>query len=309
MDLTVLKDQIMKKELSNFYVFTGTEIGIQQIYLNQMSKVLGMPIVRADSILSIYDKCTSNSLFGSSTNFYVIRNDTDFMKQEKVYTTIKTDIKSNVIVLLYEKLDSRLKFSKFFSDCTVPFEKLAHNVLVSYIKKQGLSSRRAEELSNKVSGCYDMAMLECDKINQYAEAKKIDVDRAMVELLESGIIYQPEESDVFTFTEAVMNRQGKMACKILDILDSNAIPHINILGTLYNTMKAVMLMQCCESSDIASTTGLDKGQIYFNKKYIGNYDTSELIRAVRLLYNVISGIKSGYIDDKVSVLYAIVQII
>ena len=72
MDITVLKDQIIKNNLSNVYIFTGEEIGIQNIYLNQMSKVLNMPITRADSVSEIYNKCTSKSLFGSSKGFYVI---------------------------------------------------------------------------------------------------------------------------------------------------------------------------------------------------------------------------------------------
>ena len=117
----------MKNEIQNFYIFTGTEIGIINIYLEQMSAKLGMPITRADSVLSIYENCTSRTIFGSTTGFYVIRNDNDFTKQENAYTTIQKDIGKNVIVLLYEKLDSRLKFGKFFKDQTINFEKLNPN--------------------------------------------------------------------------------------------------------------------------------------------------------------------------------------
>jgi hypothetical protein len=71
----------------------------------------------------------------------------------------------------------------------------------------------------------------------------------------------------------------------------------------------VLLIQCCSGSDIANTTGLDKGQIYFNKKYVGVYDTGTLVKGVKLLEKVISGIKSGWIDEKYSLYYAIVNII
>ena len=51
-------------------------------------------------------------------------------------TNIKKDIGANVIVVLYEKVDSRLKFGKYFKDCTVAFERLATNIIVKYIKRE-----------------------------------------------------------------------------------------------------------------------------------------------------------------------------
>ena len=53
MTIIELKEQIIKNELSNFYVFVGEEIGIINIYLKQMSNKLNLPITRADSVLSI----------------------------------------------------------------------------------------------------------------------------------------------------------------------------------------------------------------------------------------------------------------
>ena len=70
----------MKNDLKHFYIFVGEEIGIINIYLNQIAKTVKMPLVRADSVLSIYTKCTSRSLFNNDACLYVIRNDNDFMK-------------------------------------------------------------------------------------------------------------------------------------------------------------------------------------------------------------------------------------
>lgn len=307
MDLLMLKNQIMKNEMSNFYIFTGEEIGIQHIYLNQMSKVIGLPITRLNTVLEAYGKCTSVSLLGRTRGFYVVRGDNEFSKQEKFYEQIQDKIGDNLIVVLYEKIDSRLKFGKFFKDCTVPFEKLATNVLVSYIKKQGLSSKCAQELSSNVAGSYDLSMLECDKIKIFAKVHKIKADEAYKKLVDSGIMYHTQEVDVFKFTDAFMNRDVKAACEILNELDNNGIQHINILGTLYNSMKTVMLIQCC-SGDICNTTGLDNKQVYFNKRYVDRYDISELVDGIKLIARVVDDIKSGKIDDKISVHYIIVKI-
>lgn len=299
----------MKKQLGNFYIFTGTEIGIQKIYLEQMSKVYGMPVTRVESVEKIYRQCTTKSLFGEESNFYVIRDDTDFMKREDLYSTITNKIRKNVIVLLYEKLDSRLKFGKFFKDKTVEFEKLATNVLNSYIKKEsGMSEENAAELSNKVSGSYDMAMLEVDKIKQYASVSGKGVDDSFKDLLDSGVIYQPEDAGVFNFTDAICSGDPVQTVKIAQILADNKVSAINILGTLYNSFKTILLIQCCEGKDVCNITGLDNRVVYANKKYINIYSTGELVNAVKLIEKVISGIKNGWIDESYAVRYTICNI-
>ena len=315
MTIIDLKDQIIKNNLSNFYIFTGTEIGIINIYLKQMSNKLGLPITRADSILSIYGKCQGGSLFGDSTGFYVIRDDRDFMKQEQLFDTIKTSIRKNVIVLLYDKIDSRLKFGKHFKDDIVAFEKLTPNVLKSYIKKEiDLSDKNIDTLMELCGGRYDMCMLEIDKIKQYemavtTKSEGTRSDGAFMELLESGVIYQPEETDVFKFTDAVCNRNKKLAFELEQVLMANNNSSINILGTLYNSMKSVMLIQVCESKNISEVTGLDNRLIYFNKKYVGKYSSSELLKAIKLISKVIEGVKNGWIDDVYATKFVLVNIL
>ena len=315
MTIIDLKDQIIKNNLSNFYIFTGTEIGIINIYLQQMSNKLGLPITRADSILSIYDKCQGGSLFGDSTGFYVIRDDRDFMKQEQLFDTIKTSIRKNVIVLLYDKIDSRLKFGKHFKDDIVAFEKLTPNVLKSYIKKEiPLSDKNIETLMEVCCGSYDMCMLEVDKISQFVMSGEIrgydmTYDEAFTDLLECGVIYQPEETDVFRFTDAVCSRNKRLAFELEQVLMANNNSSINILGTLYNSMKSVMLIQVCESKNISEVTGLDNRLIYFNKKYVGKYSSGELVKAIKLISKVIEGVKNGWIDDVYATKFVLVNIL
>lgn len=315
MTIIDLKDQIIKNNLSNFYIFTGTEIGIINIYLQQMSNKLGLPITRADSILSIYGKCQGGSLFGDSTGFYVIRDDRDFMKQEQLFDTIKASIRKNVIVLLYDKIDSRLKFGKHFKDDIVAFEKLTPNVLKSYIKKEiPLSDKNIETLMEVCGGSYDMCMLEVDKISQFVMSGEIrgydmTYDEAFTDLLECGVIYQPEETDVFKFTDAVCNRNKKLAFELEQVLMANNNSSINILGTLYNSMKSVMLIQVCESKNISEVTGLDNRLIYFNKKYVGKYSSGELVKAIKLISKVIEGVKNGWIDDVYATKFVLVNIL
>lgn len=316
MTIIDLKNQIMKNCLTNVYIFVGEEIGIINIYLNQMSKTLKMPITRAESVASIYAQCTSRTMFGSTTGFYVIRNDKDITKEEKAYQTLSNDIGKNVIVLLYDKVDSRLKFGKFFKDQTITFEKLAPNVLKSYVKKScsGLSDKNCEHLIALCNGSYDLCMLEIDKILHYQETTydrddyKDSVDHCFDMLLKSGVIYQPEETDIFKWTDCVCSRKCSDAFKLERVLRDNGTQSITMLGTLYNSMKSIMLIQCCNRQHVCVVTGLDNRQVYFNKKYVGNFKTEELVRNVKLIAKVVDGIKNGLYDDIYATRYVLSMI-
>ena len=125
----------------------------------------------------------------------------------------------------------------------------------------------------------------------------------------AGVIYQPEETDVFKFTDAVCSRNKRLAFELEQVLMANNNSSINILGTLYNSMKSVMLIQVCESKNISEVTGLDNRLIYFNKKYVGKYSSGELVKAIKLISKVIEGVKNGWIDDVYATKYVLVNIL
>lgn len=128
-------------------------------------------------------------------------------------------------------------------------------------------------------------------------------------MLKSGVIYQPEETDVFKFTEAVCNKNKRLAFELEQVLMANNNSSINILGTLYNSMKSVMLIQVCEGKNISEVTGLDNRLIYFNKKYVGKYSSGELVKAIKLISRVIEGVKNGWIDDVYATKYVLINIL
>ena len=311
MNILDLKEQIVKNNLGNFYIFVGEEIGIINIYLSAMSNKISLPITRADSVASIYSLCSSKSMFGTTTGFYVIRDDKDFPKQEKVFETIQKDIGKNVIVLLYDKIDGRSKLNKAFKDNIVVFEKLAPNIMKSYIKKElDLSEHNMDTLVELCSGNYDMCMLEVDKIKDFKSITLKSADECFAKLLEDGTIYQPEEIDVFKLVEAVMNRNALLAYKLEATLREKGNSSVSMLGVLYTAFKSTLLIQCCPSgSNIAEVTGLDNGQIYFNRKYVGKYTSRELVDAIKLGCSVVQGIKSGWIEDEYATRYFIVKVL
>ena len=308
MDIIALKNHIIKNELKNVYVFTGTEIGIQNIYINQIGKVKNLPIIREENVVNVYRKCTVKSMFGNIDALYVVRGDTDVFKQEQFYENLSNDIGNNMIILLYDKLDSRSKFTKFFKEDTIQFDPLTHSILIKYIlKNSSLTNSGAEKLSNEVANSYDIAMLEINKIDNYSQVTGLSHDKSLDRLLREGVIYHPQEYDVFQFADSVCMRK-KASFEIAKSLLDNGVSSVVALGTLYNTMKNVLLVQCCEGSHISNITGLDSKQIYFAKKYVNKYRTDRLVYAVKLISKTVTDIKSGKIDDKIALLYVMVKI-
>ena len=113
---------------------------------------------------------------------------------------------------------------------------------------------------------------------------------------------------MFKFTNAVCSRYKDEAFKLEKILRDNGTQSINMLGTLYNSIKSIMLIQCCNGQNICEVTGLDNRQVYFNKKYCGKYSTIELVNAMKLISKVIDGIKNGWIDDIYATRYVLCNI-
>ena len=116
-----------------FYVFIGEEIDTKNIYLKQMGN-----IVRTDNIAAIYNKITSKLISGKFT-IYVVRDDMDFIKSEKAWANISKKIKNAVLILQVTSPDKRSKFYKEMENCTVQFDHMKTEQLVSVLtrKKSG----------------------------------------------------------------------------------------------------------------------------------------------------------------------------
>lgn len=309
MKLQEFKSQVMSGTLKSVYVFVGEEIGIINAYLQQISKQKALDIMRKDTVREAMAEADSKGFFASEPKIYVVRGDKDFQKEEKVWDSIQLD--GSMLILLYDKIDSRLKFGKHFKDVTVEFEKLDRTILARYIqKKVDMSTKYAEYLAEICGDSYDVCMLECDKILDYMKAiKKDNAPATFKKLVEDGTIYQSQETDVFAFTNAVCNRDILEAFELGQLLLDSGVSSITALGTLYNSMKAVMLIQCCEGSNIAEITGLDNGAIYYNKSKVGKYDTYDLVQAVKLISKTVSDVKNGLIDDCYALTYVLINIL
>ena len=119
MELIELNRAIMEHNLDNFYIFTGEEINLMNLYLNQIGDN-----ERVDTVLEIWSKLTSTGKFTKPKfKTYVVRDDMEFAKDEKAWSNI-SKIKNGRLVLLYTDIKKTTKFYKHFKDIIVEFKHL-----------------------------------------------------------------------------------------------------------------------------------------------------------------------------------------
>lgn len=303
-----LKSEIVGNTTQKFYIFTGSEIGIQNIYINQIAKN-SLTVTRVETVQEVYGKVKSTGMFANEAQLYIVRGDKAFQKEEKNWQVVLDSLGDNKLILLYDSLDSRLKFTKFFKDSVVEFLPLDKPVLLKYInKKIALSGKYAEELIDICSGNYDICMQECEKINTYMDSTKTTADDCYQKLVKDGTIYQSNTTDVFQWVDVVCKRNITESFRQAKLLQDNNAQEIVMLGALYNSLKAIMLIQSC-NGDIQSITGLDNGAIYYNKKRTGHYSVPELVSAIQMIADTVEGIKTGKIESIYSIEYILIHLL
>ena len=267
-----------------------------QIYINQTAKVTQKSVKYADSFADIYAKLQSKSLFRENY-LYVVQDDTDIVKNEKLYSQINDIVKNDMLIF---------KFSSEFKDCTVEFKPLSEDLLSKYIKKEiNLSMGNIRELISICDSNYGRILLEIDKIKRYDE----DVNYAFNHLADTGIIHSDVDSVVFDFVDSVLSRKPVTSFGLKDICERAGDNVLGMLTLLYNNARNVLQVQTCDSNDIAKTTGLTAWQIKNAKKYVNRYTDDELIDLLFDIQKCQKGIVTGTIEEKYVLDYILVRLL
>ena len=172
MELSSLHAQLRAKQLQDFYIFTGPEWAVQKIYIDQIAKISGNDIFRADEFSEIYGKVKSKG-FLSKNYVYVIRDDREIMTNEKIQKQINDGLLgNNVLIYLVTNLDKRTKFYKAYNERVVEFNPLKPAILKKYIQREiSLSSNNIDKLMDICEYDYGRCLLEVDKIRRYVESE------------------------------------------------------------------------------------------------------------------------------------------
>lgn len=316
MTLLDVKHQIKSRELLPCYCFTGEEIGIMSIYIHKIAEVLDAQLVNADTVSEIVQNNTGLSLI-RQRKIYVIHDDADFLKQEKIWDRFMNGeaLKNDTLILVFNSLDKRSKFYKTYSDTIVEFTRLNSSILSVYLKREiALLDSNIEKLIEVCDNDYSRMFLEADKIKQYAcfgEEHGYDVtyDEAFRDLLSDGTIHQNPYDAIFDFVDAVLRHQVKRAYVLLENCNAIGEHTLALLSVLYTNAKQTLQLQSCGDSDIASSTGLTPWQIKMAKSRAGVYRNGDLVYLMRVIQDTERKIKQGQIEEEYAVDYVLTNIL
>lgn len=308
MELLTLRNKIISKEKDNFYIFTGEEVKIMDIYIDMIDRLYGFDKVREDSVSEVLGK-TKNISKLAKPKLYVIRDDIEFTKHDESWNKIDNLLGDSVIVLIYTSIDKRGKFYKHYKDIIVNFEKLKVEQLSKYISKElGNNFAHSSKLATICELDYSRILLECDKIKTYANSCRCDYNKSFEELIKLGNIYVPVNSVVFDFTESIMKRQVVKSLELWDNLKKVQESPIKVLSILYNNMRNVLIVQGSQNPTSANT-GLSGWNIKCAKELCGYYSLEELMRNIYVIREVEKGIKTGTCEQEIAIDYLLVNVL
>lgn len=317
MKLHELQKQIVYNQLDRLYIFYGDEIGIMDVYLDKMYSIVDADVIKTETVQEAYSRTVQRRL-SNKPRCFVVRDDKEFFKNDKVWNKVFTHINNSTdyLILIYSSMDKRSKFFKSHSTILTEFEKLSSDLLSSYVREElkGIDNKTAKYLAEICECNYNRIMLECHKIKSYVSGMgkeaNIKYADAVNELVEKGIIFKPIGDITFKFTDAILTRNFEDTSRYLAEAKLKGEPEIMVLSILYNGFKQILMVQGLgkDQSEPVKRTGLTAWQVKMAKEKQGHYSINELIEALKIIRFVEKSIKTGQIEAEIALEYAIVNI-
>lgn len=313
MDVATLKAKIKSKQLPSYLIFSGDEWKVQQIYIEQISRVVGKETRRVESVSIIYQQLRNRS-FIQKPYIYIVRDDKELMTSEKLQQQIDSGLLGdNMLIHLLTTVDKRLKYYKQYKDRIIEFEALPDAILKKYIKKEiDLSDRNCQRLIDVCEHDYGRILLEIDKIKRFYSwntMPNITFDDCFGVLLEEGTIYQPPYDAIFDLVTAILSRKVNRAFDLLQQAYEVGEATMVMLTVLHTNAKALLQVQSYKGNDLGKATGLSSWQINNIRQHMGRYSEADLIYIVQLIQKVESGVKTGRMDEEFAMQYLLARIL
>lgn len=322
-----VKQHIKLKSPLHYYIFTGDELEVMNIFIKKIAEVADAKISRADTLSSIFSKM-QNKTFLSTKTCYVIRDDKEFLSAEDVWPKLDgaTELPfddagqllqgDNIVIMLYSDIDKRSKFYKHSQDRIVVFDALTDENLKREIQKRvALSDKNCDILIDICEHNLGIILNEIDKIGKYRDnyndgnSNEVEPNQVFEWLLDDGTIHQPARDCIWDFVDAVLMRKKKLAFGLMEEAVEFGNPTLTLISVLYKDTKQLLQVQGCQSSDVSKSTGLSGWDIKRAKGRIHKYSNRELINAMRVIQSVEKGIKSGAIEDSMALDYILVNVL
>lgn len=311
MQLYELKQELKNKKLKNLYIFNGLEAGLRDIYVKKIVDCAKTPLLHTDTIKSILSSLQNYSLFHDRTIYY-ISGDKDILEAENMWSGLKQIDGPVIVILVFDNLRKTSKFYKFFEKEIVDFDRMTVEQLSKLIKKElNLSDRFANILAELCERDYSRLLLECNKLKHFIQAYKYDnQDQAFIDAVNSGLIYQGPKDVIFELVNDVLNNSKNKAFENLkEYKELNDNP-IGLFSLLYSNFRQLLMVQGLDSKqNIADRTGLTGFQVKLAIERSGIYTLSQIVKALEVLQDMDTGIKTGAIEADIAAELALCMIL
>lgn len=300
MNIAELKKDMKANNLAGLYIFTGEEIYIRNLYIEQIVD-LGFIWKELPTVAELFKSVGTTKLIQKPT-LYVIRDDMDFIKQDstvwdKLVAWVNNSV--NKVILIYNNIDKRNKFFKTFEENTVKFEKLSETVLLKYLQKEAdISRENALNLIHRCDSNFNLCLLELNKVIMFSLSNNISIDEAYKKCCADRVVLDLPKESLEKYITAVMNKDFSLAIEISNDFDFTEEPPLKILAFLYNSFEALFAVVAYESG--LSLKKNESGANFWAVKNAEIFGIKWQIKQVRDMMDFIqfleSGIKMGIVS-------------
>lgn len=309
MDISVLKQNLLDKKLNHYYIFTGQELALQDIYIDKIKEISGLDVVRAEDLASIFTKLTTKTLIKSKPCIYVIRNDEQFFKTTE--TNWKKfleapNFRGNILILLYSDVEKTAKFCKFHEEILTRFDFIGPSLLRNRLQATTkMPPQYCEDIVKMCGNDYGRIKNELYKMNTLALANGYSWNTAYLEAKKCNLIHEEIGDIIFEFTGAIESRNIKKAYELWPKMKFTGDGPMRVLSVLYNSFRQIVKVQC--TADIKQRTpeilGMEPGVLYMVTQKCGKYNGFELIHILKTLRYLEKGIKTGQVEEAFAMEY------
>lgn len=291
-DLVSFQKDIRTNSLKPFYILYGEEIGLMNVYLNQMGNV-----VRETSVSTVWKPLTQKGLVPNH-RIFAVRDDKDFLSNESRWKRLP-DVRYGTLVLMVTKIDKRSKLLKAFPDNCVEFEKMTDAQLKRHFVSK-YSTIDSDMIDMVIQFCLNDYSRIDNELDKLSRLKKVDAD--VVET----IVKHKTEIDIFSLVDDVLEYRPEQAImKVTELLAKGESP-IGLLTLLYQNFNNACLVLGADEPKEAS---LGIKQFLINKiVYNFQYELDSAFEGMAILGQAIEGIKNGRYTESSAVYISLYKI-
>lgn len=291
-DLVSFQKDIRTNNLKPFYILYGEEIGLMNVYLNQMGNV-----VRETSVSTVWKPLTQKGLVPNH-RIFAVRDDKDFLSNESRWKRLP-DVRYGTLVLMVTKIDKRSKLLKAFPDNCVEFEKMTDAQLKRHFVSK-YSTIDSDMIDMVIQFCLNDYSRIDNELDKLSRLKKVDA--SVVE----SIVKHKTEIDIFSLVDDVLEYRPEQAImKVTELLAKGESP-IGLLTLLYQNFNNACLVL---GADEPREANLGIKQFLINKiVYNFQYELDSAFEGMAILGQAIEGIKNGRYTESSAVYISLYKI-